>query len=51
VAVVGDEDEVVAQLGALAGIGANEVLAAPFGGADERRRTTELLAHLASTPP
>jgi len=44
VAIVGDEDAVAAQLDHLAGVGATDFVAAPFGPPEERDRTLELLA-------
>lgn len=49
VAVVGDEEAVTAQVARLADAGATEFLANPFGSAEERARTVELLAELART--
>jgi 5,10-methylenetetrahydromethanopterin reductase len=46
VAVVGDEEQVVEQIRALAEVGATEFLAAPFGGREERDRTFALVAEL-----
>jgi F420-dependent oxidoreductase-like protein len=48
VAVVGDEETVAAQLRHFADIGATDFMAAPFGAADEVRRTSTLVADLAA---
>jgi len=48
VAVVGDEDEVVAGIGRLREAGVSEFLAAPFGSAEEQERTVRLLAEVAA---
>jgi alkanesulfonate monooxygenase SsuD/methylene tetrahydromethanopterin reductase-like flavin-dependent oxidoreductase (luciferase family) len=47
VAIVGAEDEVLAQLGRLAEVGATDFLAAVVGTAEELERTVDLLASLA----
>jgi F420-dependent oxidoreductase-like protein len=47
VAIVGDEDVVAAHIDRLRAAGATEFIAAPFGTAEEQRRTTRLLAELA----
>jgi hypothetical protein len=44
VAVVGDEEAVLRQVHRLRDAGATEFLAAPFGTADEQRRTLRALA-------
>jgi F420-dependent oxidoreductase-like protein len=46
VAIVGDEDAVARQITALADGGATDLVAAPFGSADQRERTLKLLASL-----
>jgi 5,10-methylenetetrahydromethanopterin reductase len=48
VAIVGDEDAVAGQIGALAEAGATDFSAAPFGSSDEIRRTIALVSALAS---
>jgi F420-dependent oxidoreductase-like protein len=48
VAVVGDADAVARQLAVLADGGATDFLAAPYGSADERSRTFDLIASLAA---
>jgi 5,10-methylenetetrahydromethanopterin reductase len=48
VAVVGDEESVVAQLRHFADIGATDFLVAPFGDDEARRRTTALVADIAT---
>ncbi|HEY3144146.1 MAG TPA: TIGR03564 family F420-dependent LLM class oxidoreductase [Acidimicrobiales bacterium] len=47
VAIVGDAETVVAQMQALEDIGATEVLAAPYGSAEERDRTFAVVTELA----
>lgn len=47
VAIVGDDEAVAAQVRALAELGTTDFLGAPFGSADQRTRTLELLASLA----
>jgi F420-dependent oxidoreductase-like protein len=47
VAVVGDAASVTAQIAALGDAGATDFLGAPFGSADEQRRTFDLIAELA----
>jgi alkanesulfonate monooxygenase SsuD/methylene tetrahydromethanopterin reductase-like flavin-dependent oxidoreductase (luciferase family) len=47
VAIVGDEEVVARQIGALAEAGATDFSAAPFGSADEIRRTIGLISGLA----
>jgi F420-dependent oxidoreductase-like protein len=49
VAMVGDEVTVSKEVERLVGAGVTELLAAPFGSADEQRRTVDLLARLQST--
>ncbi|HEV7758290.1 MAG TPA: hypothetical protein VGO78_04855, partial [Acidimicrobiales bacterium] len=48
VAVVGDADAVARQIAVLADGGATDFVAAPFGSADERVRTFDLIAQLAA---
>jgi F420-dependent oxidoreductase-like protein len=48
VALVGDELTIRKEVERLDSIGVTELLAAPFGSADEQRRTVELLAQLVS---
>jgi F420-dependent oxidoreductase-like protein len=48
VAVVGDADAVARQIAVLADGGATDFVAAPFGSADERGRTFDLIASLAA---
>jgi alkanesulfonate monooxygenase SsuD/methylene tetrahydromethanopterin reductase-like flavin-dependent oxidoreductase (luciferase family) len=50
VAVVGDERSVTEQLEHLESVGATDFMAIPFGDANDRRRTNELLAALAEKP-
>jgi len=47
VAIVGDEEAVASQIGALAKAGATDFSAAPFGSSDEIRRTVALISALA----
>src|SRR5438105_2960922 len=47
VAIVGDQDAVASGLTALFDAGATEVVAAPYGSAEERKRTADLLTSLA----
>jgi F420-dependent oxidoreductase-like protein len=47
VAIVGDEDSVIAQITRLFAIGATEFLAAPFGDREQRQRTRACLAAFA----
>ena len=49
VAMVGDEVTVGKEIERLVGAGVTELLAAPFGSADEQRRTVDVLAHLMSS--
>jgi F420-dependent oxidoreductase-like protein len=49
VAVVGDADAVARQIAVLADGGATDFVAAPFGSADERDRTFDLIASLAGS--
>lgn len=49
VVVVGDELAVAAHIGRLRDAGATEFVAAPFGSADEQRRTVDVLADLAGS--
>jgi len=49
VAIIGDEATVAAQVQRVADAGATELLAAPFGAADDRARTTSFLASLAAS--
>ena len=48
VAIVGDEEQVAAQVRHLASIGVTDFGAAPYGGPDERAATMELLAALSA---
>jgi alkanesulfonate monooxygenase SsuD/methylene tetrahydromethanopterin reductase-like flavin-dependent oxidoreductase (luciferase family) len=48
VAVVGDEAAVTTQLKAIADAGATDFVAAPFGSAEDRQRTIDLVASLAT---
>jgi F420-dependent oxidoreductase-like protein len=49
VAIVGDEESVLAQIRAVEAAGATDFGAAPFGSAEEQERTDRLIASLAST--